>query len=1074
MEKEEEKINEFSKKIFKYPVNGTSTNLIDKFLIISYNMSTITKGLSQFYLDNKDTINEGLKKKNLFEIYFTEKPSVMNEIINDYKKNNLPNSSVIDFIFPRGAKIYFTKKGVNPIIEMPNIVFLNACDNLKGTSKIMNVYFSKVNYELYTFEDKNIYFPRVFVINSEYPYFASFSLLIDRISHLFHSEHLKFPLEVLIYNMVKYLPAPIKQSILLDTGKLSPNTINSSFMAPLNTLNESTFNSLDILKNRNRNLQNKIYFPMLSGFPLAQYNLSIIFHIINYDLLFEAFLLTFLDQDLLIFSQNLEVLNIVLYSLYLFNYPCNDSCYFWQPISISLEEFMSDECVFAKKLSTIMLGINATYDPKYDTTDVRKEHFILDLDNHQLIFKSEEPNEKLESLLTYFKEFELLDLIYPKKYEGEINSALRWLFLEMVDVSNKSKKKLEKIDIFIYDENVKESNKSIQEMFYLFFLKIMAYFYKNLSLEESTNLQKRTKKEKENKIYDKKKAERKFSIALSRNTDPNIFYEYFNQTSKLNSYLIDFMLHFNTMDSLKIPLLFTDELAHFIRHNVKFDIEKGLDIFEIINNFYVIEDLNKVFGEQINQIPPQETYRRYSSKHKSINNEEENEEYEEEESSEEEKIYEIPLNMFIPQIDLIQIYLYREKFDYPNFVNNRKGYFYNQLQLDNDYLLNYVLQCKKMNIENDIEKTIIDNYKGINIFDNINQCYVRDIFEQYLFEKNFYKNEFYYIFSIFIVFAITRNICISRTPKEEIDFLNYFLKSNKVNLRKYLNIILTVYYKLMEHFKQSNRRISVNKNIFEQCFNSLSEIVKNKNILPSEELLELMNKGDTEVEGKSEDSTSNLSGAEDTRDTLNEYEDKSYIPLISYYDISVKEVENSLDKALVKYALISKKALLLDYSIILDNYEKELKEGNNIVKFKDLSSPNTPLTIVGSVYEGNKGEQKTQKNYIAMEQMQVFNFKKMFLDATALLSNFCPWDDEYLLKNYQSLYNLIWNIILYSKNMNIDNILEHDDQKNILNPNDSIETEEDKKYNNPIAIFFAKIYLRLYIRKNPGGLNLKI
>ena len=40
---------EFSKKITKFPYNGTSKNLIDKFIILGYNISTILKAFPEFY-----------------------------------------------------------------------------------------------------------------------------------------------------------------------------------------------------------------------------------------------------------------------------------------------------------------------------------------------------------------------------------------------------------------------------------------------------------------------------------------------------------------------------------------------------------------------------------------------------------------------------------------------------------------------------------------------------------------------------------------------------------------------------------------------------------------------------------------------------------------------------------------------------------------------------------------------------------------------------------------------------------------------------------------------------------------
>ena len=80
-----------------------------------------------------------IRKKEFFEVNFDEKPSVLNEITNDYKKENLDSSAAIDLIFPKGVKLFFALPSVKSSVEMPNIVFMNAPDNLKGDKKIMNI-----------------------------------------------------------------------------------------------------------------------------------------------------------------------------------------------------------------------------------------------------------------------------------------------------------------------------------------------------------------------------------------------------------------------------------------------------------------------------------------------------------------------------------------------------------------------------------------------------------------------------------------------------------------------------------------------------------------------------------------------------------------------------------------------------------------------------------------------------------------------------------------------------------------------------------------------------------------------
>ena len=47
-------------------------------------------------------------------------------------------------------------------------------------------------------------------------------------------------------------------------------------------------------------------------------------------------------------------------------------------------------------------------------------------------------------------------------------------------------------------------------------------------------------------------------------------------------------------------------------------------------------------------------------------------------------------------------------------------------------------------------------------------------------------------------------------------------------------------------------------------------------------------------------------------------------------------------------------------------------------------------------------------------------------------------------------------------------------EEEFLQSKESIDIDEDKRYDNSIARFFAKIYLRLFMKKYPGQINLDI
>ena len=45
---------------------------------------------------------------------------------------------------------------------------------------------------------------------------------------------------------------------------------------------------------------------------------------------------------MIFFSSNLELLNMIMFIMYILNYPCNDSTFFWHIVSVSKDNFDSD------------------------------------------------------------------------------------------------------------------------------------------------------------------------------------------------------------------------------------------------------------------------------------------------------------------------------------------------------------------------------------------------------------------------------------------------------------------------------------------------------------------------------------------------------------------------------------------------------------------------------------------------------------------------------------------------------------------------------------------------------------
>ena len=102
---------------------------------------------------------------------------------------------------------------------------------------------------------------------------------------------------------------------------------------------------------------------------------------------------------MLFFSSNLEILNMVMFILYILNYTCNDCQYFWFIVSVSKNNFV-DENKFVGKIMATLLGVNTTYSEDFDTSAYGNFHYIVDIDNKKIIFKKTRDLEE-EEIIDY-------------------------------------------------------------------------------------------------------------------------------------------------------------------------------------------------------------------------------------------------------------------------------------------------------------------------------------------------------------------------------------------------------------------------------------------------------------------------------------------------------------------------------------------------------------------------------------------------------------------------------------------------------------------------------------------------
>lgn len=1133
MEKSKEKVdnNDIEDVEFpKIPFNGKSKNLIERIVIVGYNQDYKKRIVTFFAHSNKSEILGRMNDNGTFYFPLDESPSIINDFAGSYKKEGLEYDILTNLIFPQKTTMYFTTQNKEQILihNKSNIILSFSPEDFKGSKKNM-IYFCKIFYEKYqerieSHEKPEIgnnfylsfYFPKAICICSEYPYFSSFYSLSLKILSFFQKKILNFPLEVFIYNLIKFLPAPLSSPVCISeydptkidvTSNLNnqiniPNPFKESNAAPLasnqnsqkfqdaknevSALNGRTskramtlidkptsktpepitpygpMNSAatdDIIKEKTKLIKNKIaiakdkdsiYFSKLSCYPIIQYNLSFIFMEMSPELLFEVFLFTFLEVDLLVFSENLELLNMFLFSLAQLNFPFNDSIYYWHILSLSNKQFLYEVSPFAGKTGSTLLGVNDKYNPKGKYTNIRCQHLVLNLDiqdekNENKFFFSCESTiggeENIEGLRILFKRVIKNSSWSINENYMNVFRTLRKLYESILSLKKELYDKsaelnlYNKREIFFYNDVVEKQNRKIQKVFFDFCVKVLTFSYQDLSFDVNKRVPQ--KKERIKGANHSSSLNRSVSSSLKdkyvMTYTPNskggevergslwflkgkdfskFFINQFYTTSKVNTYLVNFMLYFDTIDLYKIPLLIIDELVNFCRFKTEEEYQHKLDPFEIFDYIFKTMDYTDILNFF-------EIFRR--------------------KIGEENKVSFFTFANFktLENLDFHKRLIRERKEIDRSFkieilnVQRQKMekflYLYENVELYDEFFIKYVYQYKRLSPED--RKKLLPSLSDLDTdFQLIKHYFVSDLFEQYLFNKKIYKNEYYYIFSIFMLFGLTRKICKHNDFITELNFIYFYFKDYKIYSRKYLDIILNIYYKLFIRNPKDDT--------FSKCFNEIAKLIKRNGILPNEKMLKLINKTEL-IE------TEKFTPIEDLTFNENFFEVhpqmSKYRPEIEYEGITDKKDIKTLDSKLFKFALAYESAAEMKGRFVLDNPKNQntLSDESLELKCRLLNSD------IGN----------------ASVKVKAISLKKIFNDSKELLWKIVPYDENSIMNHYEKLVNLIWNIILYSKNL---------DALAFVVTEKVVERAESQKgkYYNRVALFFSDIFIKLYKKKN--------
>ena len=556
--------------IKKYPYLGYSENLIEYFGIIGYSEDFIPELISlqksrQIKYSNSNNVPQPLTKNNI-----KYPPTVLSSLTSKNDYGIVDNELIITQLYPENPKIYIYEPNQQEP-EKSNVIYSFCFDSTDGQEKIFYTCFGYKFYELYknnNSEDK-YYIPKAFCIISQYPFFNAFYNICNNIYHTLINKKNVVPIEILLYNIINYIPSPIN-------------------------------NKLELYLFTNDKEDPKVELNQLSGYPNLDFDLYEIFNLLPLNLILQIYILTFLEQNLLFFSSNLELLNTIMFIMYMFNYPCNDSTYFWHIVSVGRNNLV-EENKFVGKVMVCLLGVNCTYEPSINTSDFASNHYIVDIDNKKLIYKEsndvsidEDDGTKLVNFVNYIE-----NILKEKNVNSNIvkipllqlkKRIESYLYEKIIGFTTNPKKNF--VNFFKVEKDPKNANINIKilEFFYDCNLALLTKFYNdnqlNSSFDKITNEENNT----ENSLNSSKFCEE----------EEKYFFDLFRNSIKYKIYFDNFMTGFDVMDVFKIPFLFSQiflELKLKDPNEISCD---NLDYFHIIDQLYKFGNNNNSNPKKIN------------------------------------------------------------------------------------------------------------------------------------------------------------------------------------------------------------------------------------------------------------------------------------------------------------------------------------------------------------------------------------------------------------------------------------------------------------------------------------------
>ena len=254
---------------------------------------------------------------------------------------------------------------------------------------------------------------------------------------------------------------------------------------------------------------------------------------------------------------------------------------------LSLQKYIKD-CI--KEVNEGFNGVNIIKDTKIKNKNYFKDGIKLNntLKNLKNYLKDStietEQRLKVERIINYFNDgIQLFEAIGNLKSELDRRA-------NKVTVTNYNERKIKPSFFNLYEDESEisclEANLILQKAFYIFIAQMTQNFLSILSIDDKKNEENDSKfsininiKENE-EINEEEKNKRKEASNAGK-----IFKKKFMESSKYNSFVVNFCKYHDTIDLYKIPYTFINEFIYYSKVAHVNNLTE-VDVFELIDEFY--------------------------------------------------------------------------------------------------------------------------------------------------------------------------------------------------------------------------------------------------------------------------------------------------------------------------------------------------------------------------------------------------------------------------------------------------------------------------------------------------------